>query len=120
MAGASAMILAGAAGFLLTGALTYRLPPRLLGRLWVLLALVGVALFVWGRVQGGETQIYAVAAVLIVVLPLFMGTLIAGLIGLWRERRGMASPDAPARAAGGPDEGTGDRGLDLLLRRMRE
>jgi hypothetical protein len=127
MTTASLIVLAGAFGFLVTGVLAYRLSSDILGRLWTILAVVGVLLFGWGQYQGGTSGLYAVALVLILVLPLFVGTLIAGLIKAWSERgttpeesdpQGVAEAAGVTPDAGDPAQTTGDRGIDLLRRRM--
>lgn len=115
MTSASYLVLTGVLGLTMTGMLTYRLSSVTLGRLWTILASAGVLLFAWAQFEGGTSGLYATALLLIFVLPVFIGTLMAGVLNAWIDRPTAAGGAEIAEDDGA--DGSGDRGIDLLLRR---
>jgi hypothetical protein len=86
MSFAAHLVLAGSLGLLFCGFCAHRLSPDALGRLWVLQAVAGVLLYGWGYMIGGVDGLYAIVLLLVFLLPYFTGTLIAGLVMIWRTR----------------------------------
>jgi apolipoprotein N-acyltransferase len=65
-----------------------RLRPAWLWAKWAMLLALGGAIYVWGRAQSDYYDgLGAAILIFLMIGPFFLGSLIAGLVAMWRNGR---------------------------------